>query len=116
MDWLRKNCPYFTEDYLDYLGSYRFQPKDQIKMDLHVTSEPGSEVEEGYITIDVSGLWVETILYEVPVMSILSEAFFLTVDRGWSHEGQEGTSPSLMVCSIPVYERMQSLHTRKLNG
>ncbi|KAF8606492.1 nicotinate phosphoribosyltransferase [Ceratobasidium sp. AG-I] len=91
MDWLRKNCPYFTEDYLKYLSSYRFRPKDQIKMDFHVTSKPGSSVEEGYITIDVTGLWVETILYEVPVMSIVSEAFFLTVDRGWSYEGQEGT-------------------------
>ncbi|KAF8606491.1 nicotinate phosphoribosyltransferase [Ceratobasidium sp. AG-I] len=89
VEWLRKNCPYFTEDYLDYLSSYRFRPKDQIKMDLHVTSEPGSAVEEGYITIDVSGLWVETIMYEVPVMSILSEAYFLTVDRGWSYEDQE---------------------------
>lgn len=59
-------------------------------MDLCVTSAPGADVEEGYITIDINGLWVETILYEVPVMSILSEAFFLTVDRGWSYEGQEG--------------------------
>jgi nicotinate phosphoribosyltransferase len=88
--WLKKNCPYFTDDYINYLGSYRFRPKEQVKMELHVTSKPESPVEEGYVTIDVSGLWVETILYEVPLLAILSEAYFLTVDRSWSYDGQEG--------------------------
>lgn len=88
-EWLRNNCPYFTEDYIAYLTSFRFRPEEQVRMELHVTSPPGANVEEGYITMDINGLWAETILYEVPVMSILSEAFFLTVDRGWSYEGQE---------------------------
>ncbi|KAG8707962.1 nicotinate phosphoribosyltransferase [Ceratobasidium sp. 423] len=88
-EWLKINCPYFTEEYLDYLRSFRFRPDEQVKMELHVTSEPGTDIEEGYITIEISGLWAETIPYEVPVMSILSEAYFLTVDRGWTYEGQE---------------------------
>jgi nicotinate phosphoribosyltransferase len=91
-DWLKKNCPYFTDDYINYLRSYRFRPEVQLKMELHVTSKPESPIEEGYVTVDVTGLWVETILYEVPVMAILSEAFFLTVERGWSYDGQEGMS------------------------
>ncbi|KAJ1307892.1 hypothetical protein OPQ81_001971 [Rhizoctonia solani] len=89
VEWLKASCPYFTKEYIDYLRSYRFRPDEQVKMELHVTSEPGSGTEEGYITIEISGLWVETILYEVPVMSILSEAYFLTVDRVWTYEGQE---------------------------
>ncbi|CAE6408711.1 unnamed protein product [Rhizoctonia solani] len=88
-EWLKTNCPYFTEEYIDYLGSYRFRPDEQVKMDLHVTSEPGADNEEGHISIEITGLWVETIPYEVPVMSILSEAYFLTVDRSWSYDGQE---------------------------
>ncbi|CAE6424338.1 hypothetical protein ACGC1H_002600 [Rhizoctonia solani] len=88
-EWLKTHCPYFTEDYLNYLRSYRFRPDEQVKMELQVTSEPGAEVEEGHITMEISGLWVETVPYEVPVMSILSEAYFLTVDRGWTYEGQE---------------------------
>ncbi|KAG8712868.1 nicotinate phosphoribosyltransferase [Ceratobasidium sp. 395] len=83
--WLKENCPYFTDDYIAYLSSYRFRPTEQVKMEFQVTKES----DFGAITIEISGLWAETILYEVPVMSILSEAFFLTVDRGWSYEGQE---------------------------
>lgn len=89
IEWLRTNCPYFTEDYLDYLRSYRFRPDEQVKIELQVTSKPGADVEEGHIAMEISGLWVETILYEVPVMSILSEAYFLTVDKRWTYKGQE---------------------------
>ncbi|CAE6447066.1 unnamed protein product [Rhizoctonia solani] len=89
VEWLKTNCPYFTEDYLDYLRSYHFRPDEQVKIKLEVVSEPGADVEEGHIAMEISGLWVETILYEVPVMSILSEAYFLTVDKGWTYEGQE---------------------------
>ncbi|CEL55749.1 nicotinate phosphoribosyltransferase [Rhizoctonia solani AG-1 IB] len=88
-EWIKANCPYFTEEYISYLHSYRFRPDEQVKMHLDVTSEPGAEVEEGHIVMEISGLWVETIPYEVPVMSILSEAYFLTVDRAWTYEGQE---------------------------
>lgn len=83
--WLKKHCPYFTEDYITYLSSYRFRPREQVNVEFHVTKEPNF----GQISIEISGLWVETILYEVPVMSILSEAFFLTVDKDWSYDGQE---------------------------
>ncbi|KAG8740189.1 nicotinate phosphoribosyltransferase [Ceratobasidium sp. 414] len=83
--WLKENCPYFTDEYIAYLGSYRFRPAEQVKMEFHATRGP----DFGHIAIEISGLWVETIMYEVPVMSILSEAFFLKVDRGWSYDGQE---------------------------
>lgn len=88
-EWLKTNCPYFTQDYLHYLCSYRFRPDEQVKIELQVTSEPGADAEEGHIIMKISGLWVEVVLYEVPVMSILSEAYFLTVDRCWTYEGQE---------------------------
>lgn len=38
----------------------------------------------------VEGPWVETILWEVPLMSLLSEAYFKTVDHDWNYDGQEG--------------------------
>lgn len=82
--FLRKHCPYFTEEYLDYLKNFRLQPEKQVKLDFR-------NVKDGYgdLDIKVAGLWVETILYEIPLLALTSEAYFKFIDRDWSHEGQE---------------------------
>lgn len=86
-------------------------------MELHVTSEPGATVEEGHISMEITGLWAETITYEVPVMSILSEAYFLTVDNHWTYEGQEGMFFSCRSTSSRGLTRWKkSLHTKRRNG
>lgn len=36
----------------------------------------------------VGGRWCTSILYEVPILSILSEAYFLYVDTAWDYTGQ----------------------------
>ena len=55
-----------------------------------VSSSPTTEVI-GDLEIDFHGLWLETILYETPMMAIVSEAYFTHVDTDWSMSGQEGT-------------------------
>jgi nicotinate phosphoribosyltransferase len=37
-----------------------------------------------------TGPWVETILWEIPLMSLLSETYFLVVDTLWKKDGQAG--------------------------
>ena len=85
--WLEKTCPYFSPVYLDFLASLRLQPAKEIK--IHFEPEP-ADTDRGQISIEVNGLWSHTILYEVPVMAALSEAYFRTVDTDWSYNGQEG--------------------------
>ena len=82
--WLRKHCIYLSEDYLSYLQSFRLRPKDQVKLAL--TNLDG---EFGDLDVHVAGLWVETILYEIPLLALTSQAYFKFVDRDWTHEDQE---------------------------
>ncbi|KAF8622569.1 hypothetical protein AX15_006917 [Amanita polypyramis BW_CC] len=82
-EWLKRTCPYLAPDYLSYLSAYRFKP-DQVDVTfIPVTDELGS------ISIEVSGLWAETILWEVPLMACLSETYFQVVVTDWDYTGQE---------------------------
>jgi nicotinate phosphoribosyltransferase len=86
LQWLKESCPYFTPDYLSYLSSYRFKP-EQVSIHFVPSSSDG---QQGNVEILVSGLWVEVILWEVPLMACLSESYFQTVITDWSYDGQEG--------------------------
>jgi len=66
--WLEKTCPYFTKAYLDYLSSYRYDP-DQVEI-----SQQGNTLSVG-----VQGPWCRTILWEVPLMAIISETYFKVI-------------------------------------
>ncbi|KAM6504411.1 nicotinate phosphoribosyltransferase [Amanita muscaria] len=85
-DWLAATCPYLTQDYLDYLSSYRYKPEQ-----VDVIFVPGSQTsgEFGNISIDIRGPWAEAIMWEVPLMACLSETYFQVVDTNWDYTGQE---------------------------
>ncbi|KAG6374283.1 nicotinate phosphoribosyltransferase [Boletus reticuloceps] len=84
-NWLENTCPYFPKEYLEYLSGFRFNPA-QISIRFNPVSEDG---EEGKVEIEASGLWRETILWEIPVMACLSELYFRVGATDWSHEGQK---------------------------
>jgi len=84
--WLEKTCPYLTKEYLSYLSTYRFKP-EQVKIEFIPVSEDNLK---GKLEIHIIGPWVETILWEVPLMACLSETYFQTVFTDWDYEGQEG--------------------------
>ncbi|WP_185873700.1 nicotinate phosphoribosyltransferase [Blattabacterium cuenoti] len=63
--FLEKNCPYLDSKYLDYLDSYQYNPKE-----VHIYQYGRN------IHIDIEGLWSRTILWEVPLMAIISELYY----------------------------------------
>lgn len=52
--------------------------------------DTGNDNDIGEIDLKVKGLWVETILYEIPLLALTSEAYFKFMDTDWDYEGQEG--------------------------
>ncbi|KZO96733.1 nicotinate phosphoribosyltransferase [Calocera viscosa TUFC12733] len=84
--WLSTTCPYFHPSYLSTLAQLRLNPAEQVKLSfLPLPQDP----TRGRVELEISGMWWQTILYEVPVMAILSDAYFRTVDRDWTYDGQE---------------------------
>lgn len=66
--FLRTKCGRYMDDvYIDFLSSYQFDP-----------SEVGVILDEdGGLRIVIEGPWYRTILWEVPLMALISELYFL---------------------------------------
>ncbi|KAJ3222495.1 nicotinate phosphoribosyltransferase [Clydaea vesicula] len=77
--WLKQNFPCFSEKYLSYLKTFRFLPSKQVFIDISCDFE---------LILRIKGLWVETILYEVVILSLISETYFKFIDTDWNLEGQ----------------------------
>jgi nicotinate phosphoribosyltransferase len=67
--FMTKTCPYLDLPYLDFLEGYRYDPSE-----VHI-SQNGSELE-----VIVEGLWYRTILWEVPLLSLISELNYVMGD------------------------------------
>lgn len=76
INYLRTTFPQLNEDYLSYLKQCKLDPDTQI------------EYTEDF-NIKISGPWRDTILYEIPILALVSEAYFKFVDTDWDYEGQD---------------------------
>lgn len=79
IDWFKKTCPYLKPWYFEYLRNYRYNP-NQVKATL---------TADNNLDLEIVGSWGETVLWEVPLMAIISELYFQICDKNWSMEGQE---------------------------
>ena len=63
--FLAKTCPYLNLPYLDFLEGYHYDPTE-VKI-----VQTGND-----LSVTVEGLWYRTILWEVPLLSIISELHY----------------------------------------
>lgn len=63
--WLNQTCPYLDPVYLDFLEGYRYDPSE-VKI-----IQTGNHLE-----VFVEGYWYRTILWEVPLLCLISENFY----------------------------------------
>lgn len=58
-------CPYIDPTYFDFLQGYRYDP-DEVQIKQH----------GGDIHVTIEGYWYRTILWEVPIMSLICELYY----------------------------------------
>ena len=92
--WLAHKCSYFSDEYIEYLANFRFDPS-QVSIKFIPVSEDG---ERGRVEFEADGLWKDATLWEVPLMACLSEVYFRVGATDWSYEGQTGKR--YLLCSF----------------
>lgn len=68
--FLERTCPYLDPSYHDFLQGFRYNPRE-----VHI-EQHGDDLD-----VMVEGLWYRTILWEVPLMSLISELWFEMMDK-----------------------------------
>jgi nicotinate phosphoribosyltransferase len=68
--FLRERCYYFKPNYVDMLRGYRYDPK-QVEI-----RQVGGE-----LFVSIRGPWYLTVLWEVPLMAMISELYFEMMDQ-----------------------------------
>lgn len=64
-NFMRKKCYYFDSVFFDLLKGFRYNPAEVF------VEQEGSELR-----VEVRGVWYRTVLWEVPLMAIISELYF----------------------------------------
>jgi nicotinate phosphoribosyltransferase len=89
LEFLKKECSYLNYAYLGFLESFRFKPEEHINVTFDIVEDTGSDDDVGEVHVAIKGLWVETILYEIPILALTSEAYFRFCDKDWTYNLQE---------------------------
>lgn len=63
--WMAHACPYLDPVYLDFLQGYRYDPAE-VRIVQNGTA----------LTVSVEGYWYRTILWEVPLLCLISELYY----------------------------------------
>lgn len=80
IEYLKVKIPYLPSEYLDYLKDFKLDPSSQVVL---------SADKDGSLDLKVNGLWKDIILYEIPLLALVSESYFKFVDKDWGLEGQK---------------------------
>ena len=69
-----RSLRFMKSDFVDFLGLFKFNRK-------YVTVEP-DRASPGELDITIHGPWLHTILYEIPILAIVSEVYFRNTRSG----------------------------------
>ena len=70
-DWLAKKFPWLGQSYIDFL--YYWHPRrDQIT----INAPHHKKYNDCGLTIEADGSWLDTMMYEIPILAIVNEVYF----------------------------------------
>ncbi|KAF3991492.1 hypothetical protein FT663_01333 [Candidozyma haemuli var. vulneris] len=82
LKYMSEKIPVLPADYIAGLKDFKLEPSKQV-----IYANDKSDVKDFELTVE--GAWFDTILYEIPILALVSEAYFRFVDTEWDYEGQE---------------------------
>lgn len=100
--WLRSTLPWLGEDYIQYLKNYRYD-LDEVLW----------EVQDGELNLSISGPWERTILWEVPLMALVSEVYFKTCDTDWKYDFEEQNDQLTLKATALAGKKFADFGTRR---
>lgn len=90
IEYLEKEIPYLPNPYFQYLKEHnvKLDPSEQIIFKSCPVNDNDTDNDKFDIELLVEGLWLDTILYEIPLLALISEAYFKFVDKDWNYDNQ----------------------------
>lgn len=110
-DWFRATLPWLGDDYFHFLASYRFDP-----------SEIKFQIQDGQLHLSVTGPWERTILWEVPLLALISELYFTHCETNWQFDteaqARQASRKAVLLADCPFSDfgtrRRRSFETQEL--
>lgn len=88
ISFLKSKVGYLGDDYFNWLqNGFKLDPSNEIILTL---------THDNDIELLVKGSWDIITIYEIPVLSLVSEAYFKFVDKSWTIDGKIATDESIM--------------------
>lgn len=88
INYLQNTVPFLPKSYIDFISNdFKLTPDNEIFLTKTLSTDPAFN---GLYDLDITikGKWEVTILYEIYVLALVSEAYFKFVDTDWDYEGQ----------------------------